>query len=148
MAGLWFSPGSPVSSTNKTDRHDMTEILLKVAFSTISSPPPPKQTFKGQIVWVKVYRWMKNLTNLINRPVPHRPWCVAGLEPTSCEQKSATFVLLGHQVFGIQFSWQKMIMVKIVENFPVYEKFMVVVLVLQYWVRIMTFIQRMHFIYL
>ena len=30
-----FSPGPPVSSTNKTDRHDITEILLKVALSTI-----------------------------------------------------------------------------------------------------------------
>jgi hypothetical protein len=26
-----FSPGPPVSSTNKNDRHDITEILLKVA---------------------------------------------------------------------------------------------------------------------
>ena len=25
-----FAPGTPVSSTNKTDRHDITEILLKV----------------------------------------------------------------------------------------------------------------------
>ena len=32
----WFSPGTPVSSTNKTDRHDITEILLKVALSTIT----------------------------------------------------------------------------------------------------------------
>jgi hypothetical protein len=31
---LWFSPGTPVSSTNKIDRHDMTEILLKVALNT------------------------------------------------------------------------------------------------------------------
>jgi hypothetical protein len=31
MTGRWFSPGPPVSSTNKTDRHDITEILLKVA---------------------------------------------------------------------------------------------------------------------
>jgi len=31
----WFSPGPPVSSTNKTDRHDITEILLKVALNTI-----------------------------------------------------------------------------------------------------------------
>ena len=33
------SPGSPVSSTNKTDRHDIhfvTEILLKVALNTIT----------------------------------------------------------------------------------------------------------------
>jgi hypothetical protein len=28
MAGLGFSPGSPVSSTNKTDSHDITTILL------------------------------------------------------------------------------------------------------------------------
>jgi hypothetical protein len=33
--GRWFSPGPPVSSTNKTDRHDITEILLKVAVNTI-----------------------------------------------------------------------------------------------------------------
>ena len=30
-----FYPGPPLSSTNKTDRHDITEILLKVALSTI-----------------------------------------------------------------------------------------------------------------
>jgi len=25
--GRWFSPGAPVSATNKADRHDITEIL-------------------------------------------------------------------------------------------------------------------------
>jgi hypothetical protein len=30
-----FSPGPLVSSTNKTHRHDITEILLKVALNTI-----------------------------------------------------------------------------------------------------------------
>jgi hypothetical protein len=39
-AGLWFSPGTQVSSTNKTDRHDITEILLKLAINTIK----PNQT--------------------------------------------------------------------------------------------------------
>ena len=34
-AGLWFSTGTPVFSTNKTDCHDITEILLKVALNTI-----------------------------------------------------------------------------------------------------------------
>jgi hypothetical protein len=42
-ASLWFSPGNPVSSTNTTDRHDITEILLKMALNTIIrtllSPP-------------------------------------------------------------------------------------------------------------
>jgi hypothetical protein len=32
----WFSPGTPVSSTNKTDHRNITEILLKVAFNTIT----------------------------------------------------------------------------------------------------------------
>jgi hypothetical protein len=31
------SLGIPVSSTNKTDRHDITEILLKVALNTINT---------------------------------------------------------------------------------------------------------------
>ena len=30
MTGWWFSPGTPVSLTNKTDCHDITEIFLKV----------------------------------------------------------------------------------------------------------------------
>ena len=34
---IGFPQGTPVSSTNKTDHHDKTEILFKVAFSTISS---------------------------------------------------------------------------------------------------------------
>jgi hypothetical protein len=32
--GRWFSPGTPASSTTKTGRHDIDEILLKVALST------------------------------------------------------------------------------------------------------------------
>jgi hypothetical protein len=31
--GQWFSHGALVSSTNKTDHHDITEILLKVALN-------------------------------------------------------------------------------------------------------------------
>jgi hypothetical protein len=31
-----FSLGTPVSSTNKTDHHDITEMLLKVALNTIN----------------------------------------------------------------------------------------------------------------
>ena len=33
--GQWFSLDPPVSSTNKTDRHDITEVLLKMALNTI-----------------------------------------------------------------------------------------------------------------
>jgi hypothetical protein len=38
--GPWFSPGTPVCSTNKTDRHDITEILLNVALNTINQSKP------------------------------------------------------------------------------------------------------------
>jgi hypothetical protein len=51
-----FTPGTPVSSTNKTDRHDTAEILLKVALSTIDQPtifivliPPFKKITSGVI---------------------------------------------------------------------------------------------------
>ena len=36
MAGRWFSQSTLVSSTNKTDHHDITEILLKVALNPIT----------------------------------------------------------------------------------------------------------------
>jgi hypothetical protein len=47
VAGWWFSPGTPVSTTNKTDRHDIAEILLKKTKTTlISLIPPNKNTNK------------------------------------------------------------------------------------------------------
>ena len=36
--GHWFPPGPLVSSTNITDCHDITELLLKVALNTIYTP--------------------------------------------------------------------------------------------------------------
>jgi hypothetical protein len=36
VAGQWFSAGTSVSSTNKTDHHGITEILLKMALNTIN----------------------------------------------------------------------------------------------------------------
>ena len=36
VTGRWFSPDTPVSATNKTDCHNITEILLKVALNTIN----------------------------------------------------------------------------------------------------------------
>ena len=46
-ASRWFSPGTLVSSTNKTDRHGITEILLKVALGT--------KTLTLKIYWIKKY---------------------------------------------------------------------------------------------
>jgi hypothetical protein len=38
--------GTPVSSTDKNDPHDITEILLKVALSTINQPNQSKWWIK------------------------------------------------------------------------------------------------------
>jgi hypothetical protein len=40
--GQWrFSPGIPASSTTKTGRHDIAEMLLKVALNTINQSINP-----------------------------------------------------------------------------------------------------------
>jgi hypothetical protein len=48
-----LSPGTPVSSSNKTDLHDTTEILLKVALNTINLNQTPGESDR------------KSLTNFI-----------------------------------------------------------------------------------
>jgi hypothetical protein len=40
VTGWWFSLGTLVSSINKTDSHDIAEILLKVALNTITLTLP------------------------------------------------------------------------------------------------------------
>jgi hypothetical protein len=39
-AGSRFPPGNPVSPTNKSDRHDIAEILLKMASESHPHPLP------------------------------------------------------------------------------------------------------------
>jgi hypothetical protein len=45
--GRWFSPGTPASSTTKTGRHDIAEILLKVTLNT-----------KNQSIKTKTRKWL------------------------------------------------------------------------------------------
>jgi hypothetical protein len=51
-AGLWFSLGTLVSSTNKTDRHDITEILWKPEYreKTTNLPQSHWQTLSHNVV--------------------------------------------------------------------------------------------------
>jgi hypothetical protein len=55
---MLFSSGTPVFSSNKIDRHDITEILLKVALSTII-PPQSQDVLSYTCVlirpWSKLY---------------------------------------------------------------------------------------------
>jgi len=51
--GRWFSPGTPASSTTKTGRHDIAEILLKVVLSTINQiKSNPFISKRGPLVFV------------------------------------------------------------------------------------------------
>jgi hypothetical protein len=61
-----FFPRPPVSSTNKTDRHDVTEILLKVALNTI------KQTNKNFFLPTCLKAKLKTIFTCPN-PVLHVP---------------------------------------------------------------------------
>jgi hypothetical protein len=61
----WFSPGTPVSSTKNTDRHNITEILLKVALNTITlTPPPYKEYWRRPDHRVNNVRTLQHWTNM------------------------------------------------------------------------------------
>ena len=53
--GRWFSPCTSVSSANKTDLHEITEILLKVALNTISQSWPKTQINKIDFIFSHSY---------------------------------------------------------------------------------------------
>jgi hypothetical protein len=60
VTDLWFSSGTAVSSTNKTDCHDIAKILLKVALSTIK--PNQTKTLKS---WGRTLVWYGQSTNVL-----------------------------------------------------------------------------------
>ena len=71
-AGRWFSP---VSSTNKTDCHNITEIVLKVALNTINL----NLIFNFSWFWLSCFRlfilvtpkdWIICLSNLLTLSIP------------------------------------------------------------------------------
>jgi len=66
VACWWFSPGTPVYSTNKTDHHDITEILLKVPLNTIT-PNPINVMFYD----MSCLSWRSVVFAARNRRMPH-----------------------------------------------------------------------------
>jgi hypothetical protein len=52
--GQWFSPGTLVSSTNKTDCHNIAKIMLKVALNTVILTPNPISLVVTNIAKVRV----------------------------------------------------------------------------------------------
>jgi hypothetical protein len=61
-ADLWFSLGTWVSSTNKTDCYDITEILLKIALNTIKKKIHCFIFLSSKIRWLK----LKNIVHVYN----------------------------------------------------------------------------------
>ena len=60
--GRWFSQDTPASSTTKIGRHDIAEILLKVALNTKNQPI--KRLLSTQHNQVFMYRHNKELTKV------------------------------------------------------------------------------------
>jgi hypothetical protein len=54
--GRWFSLGTPASSTTKTGRHDIAEILLKVALNT------KNQIFKSSMEYFQFLNRLYDIT--------------------------------------------------------------------------------------
>ena len=54
QTGLWFFTGTPVSPANKIDRHDITEILLKVELNTINQTKPTFAQLK--YIWTSLVK--------------------------------------------------------------------------------------------
>jgi hypothetical protein len=76
--GRWFYLGTPVSSINETDRHNITEILLKVAINTTK----PNCSWQGVLdttlcdkvcQWLATGRWFSpgTLVSFINEIYHH-----------------------------------------------------------------------------
>jgi hypothetical protein len=49
--GRWFSPGTPASSTTKTGRHDIAEILLNVALKHQKNQNQPFDIAEILLFW-------------------------------------------------------------------------------------------------
>ena len=80
--GRWFSPGTPAYSTTKTGRHDIVEIVLKLAFST------KNQIKSNQIIEFQYWRKQITLRKIIMifekdriTRSPTKRWFTSGIIP-------------------------------------------------------------------
>ena len=92
--GRWFSMGTPVSSTNKTDRHDVTEILLKVALNTIKQTN--KQKSNTNLYFCFVFRFNFSIWQFLKGLAEYR-WNYKVLHFSSHKLSSNWFILPLHK---------------------------------------------------
>ena len=71
----WFSPGTPASSTTKTGRHDIAEILLKVALNTINQINH-HQTLPVSLLQLQTWpsEPLSNSLPIFDRPIKQAWW--------------------------------------------------------------------------
>ena len=81
-----------ISSINKTDRHDRTETLLKVALNTITLITNPKlmRLYKGMKLyiykrmrienWIKDKIWKRRKYNMTKRSATFNPWLLSSVK--------------------------------------------------------------------
>ena len=83
--GQWFSHGTAVSSTNKTDWHDVAKILLKVAFKPYNPTTSPNRTIDWLSIKAIFFKKHTQVCNLL--------WCESSLVGSL---QSVIFVLIGY----------------------------------------------------
>ena len=104
--GRWFSPGTQVSTTNKTDRNEIAEILLKVALNTINQTKPNHHssgwrsisllgTFPNKLIFQDIW--------------PHR-WCNG---ERARNQRDNVYGWVDISIRGLLFQWASTIKIKL-----------------------------------
>ena len=96
--GRWFSLGLLFSSTNKTDRHDITEILLKMTLNTI------KQTY--DLIWTLFLfsEWRSTIWSSRWSDFPSRWWFWFKTWEESKWLLFSFFICIGGVMFSMLFS--------------------------------------------
>jgi hypothetical protein len=76
--GRWFSPGTPASSTTKTGRHDMAEILLNVVLNTVNQSINQSnilsEQFQNQIEKSQKHRQNRYYYHTHTSPLTFQAW--------------------------------------------------------------------------
>ena len=90
VQGRWFSPGTPDTSTTKTGRHDIAEILLKVALNTKIQNSRFQTISKWSLTYVLLFDYMDGLSRRYKK----------------CTNLSRILHQHGCKIFhGLLFSW-------------------------------------------
>ena len=74
MAGGWFSHGTLVSSTNKTDLHNITGILLKVVLSAIK--PNCEALCLSETSFCRLYKASIFVSQIFHNKLPSSCYCI------------------------------------------------------------------------